>query len=67
LPGEDQTELSGVHVQVAALAAQASQLPELREERVESLRQAISSGEYRTDCGKVASALMTHLVIRPLA
>jgi len=65
--GEDQAVLSGAHVQVAALAAQASQLPEMREERVQALRHAVASGEYHPDPQKVAGAVIEHLAIRPVA
>ncbi|HXY78130.1 MAG TPA: flagellar biosynthesis anti-sigma factor FlgM [Candidatus Acidoferrales bacterium] len=63
--GEDQAQLSGAHVQVAALAAQASHLPEVREERVQALRQAIQSGHYQVSPEKVASALMVQMVGQP--
>jgi len=63
--GEDQAQLSGAHVQVAALAAQASHLPEVRQERVQALRQAIQSGHYQVSPEKVASALMAQMVVRP--
>ncbi len=65
--GEDQAQLSGAHTQVEALAAQAAQLPEVRQERVESLRQAVGSGQYRVDAGKVAGALMNSLLAPRLA
>lgn len=60
--GEDQAQLSGVHTQVAALAAQAAQLPEAREERVQSLRQAVLGGRYSTTAEQVAEALFNHLL-----
>jgi flagellar biosynthesis anti-sigma factor FlgM len=60
--GEDQAQLSGAHVQVAALAAQASQLPEVREERVQALREAVVAGRYSTPPEEVAGALMTHMI-----
>jgi flagellar biosynthesis anti-sigma factor FlgM len=59
--GEDQAQLSGAHVQVQALAAHASQLPEVRNERVQSLRQSILSGHYCTDPEKLAGALLAHM------
>lgn len=62
LIGEDQTQLSGVHVQVEALAAQASQLPEVREERVHALRQAVQSGQYQPVSEQVAGALLAHMI-----
>ena len=60
--GEDQAQLSGAHTQVAALAAQASQLPEVRQERVQSLRQAVESGNYYASPDEVAGAIVTHLI-----
>lgn len=65
--GEDQAQLSGAHIEVQALTAQASQLPEVREERVQALRQAIHSGEYQVDPQKVAGALFSNLVTSPAA
>lgn len=61
--GEDQTQFSRARTQVEALAAQASQLPETRRERVDSLRQAVGSGQYRADSAKVAGALLNSLLV----
>jgi len=60
--GEDQTQLSGVHAQVEALAAQASQLPEVRQERVQALRSAVQSGQYRSNPEEIAGAMFTHML-----
>jgi flagellar biosynthesis anti-sigma factor FlgM len=65
--GEDQAQLSGAHVQVEALAAQASHLPEVREERVQALRQAIQSGHYQPSPESVAGALLAHMAAGPVA
>jgi flagellar biosynthesis anti-sigma factor FlgM len=62
LGGEDQTDLSGAHAQVLALVAQASQLPEIREERVQALRQAVERGGYSTSPEAVAGALVAHML-----
>jgi flagellar biosynthesis anti-sigma factor FlgM len=62
LSGEDQAQLSGSHAQVLALVTQASQLPEVREERIHVLRQAIQSGQYQSSPEKVAGALFAHLI-----
>jgi len=59
---EDQAQFSGAHVQVAALAAQANQLPEVRQERVQPLRQLVNSGRYALDPEKIAGAIVGHLV-----
>jgi flagellar biosynthesis anti-sigma factor FlgM len=60
--GEDQAQLSGAHAQVEALAAQASQLPEIREERVLALRQAVASGRYAPSPEQVAGAVFNSMV-----
>jgi flagellar biosynthesis anti-sigma factor FlgM len=62
LGGEDQTDLSGAHAQVQALVAEASQLPEVREERVQALRQAVERGGYSTSPEAVAGALVGHML-----
>jgi flagellar biosynthesis anti-sigma factor FlgM len=65
--GEDQAQLSGVHVQVQALVAQALQLPEVRQERVQALRQAVSSGQYQPSPQEVAGALLANVTSVKLA
>ncbi len=65
--GEDQAQLSGAHLQVQALAAQASQLPEVRQERVSALRQAVESGNYSPSPEQVAGALLSHMMAEPAA
>lgn len=58
---EDDSQFLGAHTQVQALAAQASNLPEVREDRVQSLRQAIQSGVYQSNPESVAGALFSHM------
>jgi flagellar biosynthesis anti-sigma factor FlgM len=60
--GEDQAQLSGTHAQVEALAAQAAQLPEVREERVLTLRQAVQSGQYSPSPDQVAGAVVDSMI-----
>jgi flagellar biosynthesis anti-sigma factor FlgM len=60
--GEDQAQLSGVHVQVQALVAQALKLPETAQERVQALRQAVVAGKYRPAADQVAGALFSNLL-----
>lgn len=55
---QDQAQFTGAHARVEALAAQAAQLPEVRQERVEALRQAVESGHYQLDAQKVAGAML---------
>jgi flagellar biosynthesis anti-sigma factor FlgM len=65
--GEDQAQLSGGHAQIEALAAQAAQLPEVRQEKVQTLRQAVAGGQYDPPPEKVAGALLTYLSAGPAA
>jgi negative regulator of flagellin synthesis FlgM len=65
--GQDQAQLSGVGAQVTALAAQVLQLPEVRQERVQALRQAVAAGTYAPDPQAVAGALVDHLALQPAA
>ncbi|HTW57902.1 MAG TPA: flagellar biosynthesis anti-sigma factor FlgM [Terriglobales bacterium] len=60
--GEDQAQLSGAHTQIQALATQAAQLPEVRQERVQALRQAIQGGRYATTPEQVAGAVFGHML-----
>ena len=64
---EDQAELSGACVQVQALAAQVSQLPEIRQERVQRLCQAVESGSYTADARAVAGAMLAQMISRSAA
>jgi len=59
--GEDQAQLSGAHAQVSGLTAQASQLPEIRQQRVQALRQALENGQYHASPQQVAGAVLAHL------
>ena len=65
--GEDQAQLSDVHAQVQALAAQAAQLPEIRQEKVNALRQVVLDGGYQPGSQQVAEALFEHMAVLPAA
>jgi flagellar biosynthesis anti-sigma factor FlgM len=60
--GEDQAQLSGIHVQVQTLVGQALQLPEIQQEKVQALRQAVNDGTYQPRAEDVAGALLSNLV-----
>ncbi len=60
--GQDQAVLSAAGAQVQALVSQASQLPDVRQERVQSLRQAILSGSYHSSAEQVAGAVFEHMM-----
>ncbi|MBZ5679081.1 MAG: flagellar biosynthesis anti-sigma factor FlgM [Acidobacteriia bacterium] len=65
--GQDQAQFSGAHAQVQALAAQAAQLPEVRSERVQALRQALINGSYHRSAEEVAGAVLSHMIAGPAA
>lgn len=53
-------KFSGDKVSMSSLAGQALQLPEVRQDRVDSLRQQIASGTYRVDPQSIADAMLSH-------
>jgi flagellar biosynthesis anti-sigma factor FlgM len=55
----DQTSLSSDRVQ--SLAGQVLAQPEIREAKVEALRQSLASGEYSTSSSQVAEAMANEL------
>src|SRR5580698_9568430 len=55
---EDKTTLAFDHANISALVSQAVGSPEVRQDKVDALRQAISSGEYKVDPGQVAGAML---------
>jgi flagellar biosynthesis anti-sigma factor FlgM len=64
--GEDQAHLSGAHGEVEALAAQAAQLPEVRQGRVQALRQILVRGEYQPAPEQVAGAMLESMTVAPM-
>ena len=60
--GEDQAQLSGVHLQVQSLVAHVLQLPETTQEKVKALQHAVLSGQYRPRPEQVAGALFSSWV-----
>lgn len=47
---------------VSALAAQLKQMPDVRQERVAALRQAVQSGQYQVSDEQIADALHSQLL-----
>jgi len=58
VPEEDKATLSTDKASVDALAAQALSSPEIRQDKVEALRQAIQSGQYKIDVDGIAEAVI---------
>jgi len=57
-PGEGADTFSSDTVTLSALASRALQMPEVRQEQVDSLRQSIASGQYVVDAQGIASAML---------
>ena len=55
---EDRTTFHTDNTSVQALTSQAMNYPEIRQDKVDSLRQAVSSGTYQTDAAKTAEAMI---------
>jgi len=64
---EDSAQLSGTHLQVQALVAEALQFPEVRREKVDALRQSILGGSYQPGSSHVAQAVFEHMLVAPAA
>ncbi|HXW91618.1 MAG TPA: flagellar biosynthesis anti-sigma factor FlgM [Terriglobales bacterium] len=56
--GEDKATLSGDRVSVTALTARALASTEIRQDKVEALRQAIANRDYRIEPLQIAAALI---------
>jgi negative regulator of flagellin synthesis FlgM len=57
---EDKASLSVDSLSVSALEAQAMNAPEIRQDKVEALRQSIQNGEYKVEPEKIARAILEH-------
>jgi flagellar biosynthesis anti-sigma factor FlgM len=55
---DDRTTLSSDTTSVASLVSSALSSPEIRQGRVDNLRQAISNGEYQVDPASIAAAMV---------
>lgn len=60
--GEDQAQFSDLHAQVQMLVGQAVQLPEVRQERINALREVIANGAYNPGSGQIANAVFDHML-----
>jgi flagellar biosynthesis anti-sigma factor FlgM len=61
ISGVDQTRFSFDQTRVQSLEAHVLAQPEIREAKVQSLRQAIGNGEYSVPASQVADALVSEL------
>ena len=57
----DQVELSGRAREVEDLKAGIRSIPDIRRDRVDAIKKAIESGNYRVDPGKIAEKMLEEL------
>ena len=55
---EDKTSLSVDTLNISSLKAQALNSPQVRQDKVDALRQAIQNGDYKVEPDKIAQAIM---------
>jgi negative regulator of flagellin synthesis FlgM len=55
---EDKTSLSSDTLSVSSLTTQAMEAPNVRQDRVEALRQQVQNGEYKLEADKTARAIL---------
>ncbi len=55
---QDRTTLSSDTVAVSSLASKAMETAPIRQEKVDSLRQAVDSGQYKLEPDKIAEAML---------
>jgi negative regulator of flagellin synthesis FlgM len=56
--GGDRTTLTSGSGAIGSLVSEAMSSPEVRQDKVQSLQQAISSGQYQIDPDKIAGAMI---------
>ncbi|MFZ0287159.1 MAG: flagellar biosynthesis anti-sigma factor FlgM [Terriglobales bacterium] len=56
--GEEAATLSVGSASVGSLVAKVLDVPDIREDKVEALRQAVQSGEYKVDPAQIAEAMI---------
>lgn len=64
---DDTAQLSTDPVRVQSLAAQVNSLPEIRQEKVSALGQAVRDGSYQVSPEQTAEAVMSEMVARSFA
>jgi flagellar biosynthesis anti-sigma factor FlgM len=62
---QDQAQISDTHMQVQALTAEALRPSEVRHQRIQSLREAIRTGQFQANPQETAGALISHMLFPP--
>jgi flagellar biosynthesis anti-sigma factor FlgM len=55
---EDRASLSSGSTSVSSLVSQALQFPEVRQDKVDSLKQSVGNGTYELNPSKIASSIL---------
>ena len=55
---EDKASLSVDTLSISSLEARAMSVPQIRQDKVEALRQSIQNGEYKVEPEKIAQAIL---------
>lgn len=55
---EDRATLTSGSTTVSSLVSKALESPEVRQDKVDNLRQAVESGQYKVEPGKIASSIL---------
>jgi flagellar biosynthesis anti-sigma factor FlgM len=63
----DTAKLSQLQGRVPELLSQVNQLPDIRQDKVAALQQAIQEGSYSVTPGQSAEALLSAIQVRPAA
>jgi flagellar biosynthesis anti-sigma factor FlgM len=56
--GEDRATLTSDSTSIGSLVSTALNMPEVRQDLVDSLKQAVGSGQYELDPGKIAASIV---------
>jgi negative regulator of flagellin synthesis FlgM len=57
---EDKATLSSDSLDTSALEAQALASPEVRQDKVEALRQQVQNGQYKVDADEIAKSILKY-------
>jgi negative regulator of flagellin synthesis FlgM len=60
-PFNDRVEISGTGKEVAEIIAAVNQLPDVRNDKVKAIKEAIDSGKYQMDSIKIAEKILGEL------
>ncbi len=57
---EDKATLSSEALDISSLKAQVMATPEVRQDKVEALRQQVQSGQYKVDADEIAKSILKY-------